>query len=162
MARYAIVALLLALAVAPARAQDAELQRGLYLSRIMDCAGCHTAGALAGQPDPRLHLAGSAIGFAIPQLGYFYPPNLTPDAETGLGRWTEAEIIAAIRTGVRPDGRILVPVMPWPNYGALTDDDARALVRYLRSLAPIRNAAPPMTAAGETAPGPYLAVVAPR
>ena len=162
MTRTFIVALLLALAAAPARAQDAEARRGEYLSRIMDCGGCHTPGALAGRPDPRLNLAGSDIGFAIPELGYFYPPNLTPDPETGLGRWTAEQIVTAIRTGVRPDGRILVPIMPWHSYAALTDDDARALVRYLRGLPPIRNAAPPMTASGEAPPGPYLTVVVPR
>jgi mono/diheme cytochrome c family protein len=135
--------------------------RGAYLAAIMDCAGCHTGGALAGQPDPKLHLAGSGIGFAIPGLGYFYPPNLTPDRETGLGAWSEADIIRAVRTGVRPDGRVLAPVMPWHSYAALTDEDARALARHLRSLPPVRNAVPPITGAGETPPGPYLAVVAP-
>jgi mono/diheme cytochrome c family protein len=135
--------------------------RGEYLATIMDCGGCHTGGALAGQPDPRLRLAGSAIGFGIPGIGYFYPSNLTPDRETGLGKWSEAELIQAIRKGVRPDGRVLAPVMPWPNYAALTDEDARALARYLKTLRPVQNATPPMTGAGETPPAPYLTVVSP-
>lgn len=158
-------ALALALgAVTPAAAQQAPAgpnARGEYLSRIMDCGGCHTGGALVGQPDPRLHLAGSGIGFAIPDLGIFYPPNLTPDRETGLGTWSEAEIMRAVRTGVRPDGRILAPAMPWRSYAALSDADARALARYLRSLPPVRNQAPRMTGAGEAPAAPYMTVVVP-
>jgi mono/diheme cytochrome c family protein len=142
--------------------QALPLARGAYLAAIMDCGGCHTGGALAGQPDPKLHLAGSGIGFVIPGAGVFYPPNLTPDHDTGLGAWSEADIIRALRQGERPDGRVLAPVMPWPNYAALTDEDARALARYLRSLPPVRNAAPPMTAAGERPPAPYLTVVVPE
>lgn len=135
--------------------------RGEYLASIMDCGGCHTGGALAGQPDPKLHLAGSAIGFGIPGLGVFYPPNLTSDHETGLGSWSEEDIIRAVRTGVRPDGRILAPVMPWHAYAALTDADARELAAYLKGLPPVRNAVPPMTGASETPPAPYLTVVVP-
>ena len=138
-----------------------QLSRGEYLATIMDCGGCHTGGALAGQPDPKLHLAGSNIGFGVPGLGVFYPPNLTPDRETGLGAWTEADIVRAVRTGERPDGRVLAPVMPWRNYAALTDEDARALARYLKGLAPVRNVTPRMTGADETPPAPYLTVVAP-
>ncbi len=139
-----------------------QLPRGEYLATIMDCGGCHTGGALAGQPDPKLHLAGSNIGFGVPGLGVFYPPNLTPDRETGLGSWSEADIVRAVRQGVRPDGRELAPVMPWRNYAALTDEDARALARYLKGLAPVRNATPPLTGASETPPAPYLTVVAPN
>lgn len=151
-------------ATTPAAAQQATLgpnARGEYLSRIMDCGGCHTGGALAGQPDPRLHLAGSGIGFGIPEVGVFYPPNLTPDRETGLGAWSEADIVRAVRTGVRPDGRVLAPVMPWHSYAALNDADARALARYLRSLPPVRNEVPRMAGASETPPAPYLTVVVP-
>ena len=67
----------------------------------------------------------------------------------------------AVRKGVRPDGRELAPVMPWRNYAALTDEDARALARHLKGLAPVRNAVPPLTGASETPPAPYLAVVPP-
>ncbi len=159
-------ALALAFAAASGSAQQQQpkqrqLPRGEYLATIMDCGGCHTGGALAGQPDPKLHLAGSNIGFGVPGLGVFYPPNLTPDRDTGLGSWSEADIVRAVRQGVRPDGRELAPVMPWRNYAALTDEDARALARHLKGLPPVRNATPPITGAGETAPAPYLTVVAP-
>jgi len=142
-------------------AQDV-LARGEYLSQIMDCGGCHTPGALAGKPDAAMHLAGSTIGFEVPGLAIVYPPNLTPDPETGLGRWSEEDIIRAVRQGVRPDGRQLIPVMPYPSYSALTDADAAALAAYLKSMKPIRHAAPPMTKAGDPAPAPYLSVVVPK
>lgn len=157
-------AMIASLAGAPALAQQAPAgpnARGEYLARIMDCGGCHTGGALIGKPDPALHLAGSGIGFQIPDLGTFYPPNLTSDRETGLGAWSEAEIITAVRTGVRPDGRILAPVMPWHAYGHLTDEDAGALAHYLATLPPVRHAAPPPTGPSETPPAPYLIVVVP-
>jgi mono/diheme cytochrome c family protein len=141
-------------------AQDL-VRRGEYLARIMDCAGCHTGGALAGKPDPALHLAGSAIGFELPGFGVVYPPNLTPDPETGLGSWSDTDVINAVRTGTRPDGRELAPVMPWRSYAALTDEDARALAAYLKSLQPVRHAVPPLTGSGHKAPAPYLTVAVP-
>jgi len=82
---------------AVALAADARLERGEYLARIMDCGGCHTTGALKGQPDQARYLAGSDVGFELPGLGIFYPPNLTGDVETGLGAWSEEEIVAAVR-----------------------------------------------------------------
>lgn len=158
------MAALLTLAAAPAFAQQAErvTSRGEYLSRIMDCGGCHTPGALTGSPDQTRKLSGSQIGFQVPGVGYTYPPNLTTDLRTGIGAWSEVEIIRAVRTGVRPDGRMLVPVMPWPSYAALSDADAQALARYLKSLKPIEHAAPPLTGADRPAPSPYLTVVEPK
>jgi mono/diheme cytochrome c family protein len=144
-------------------AQAADMaNQGEYLATIMDCGGCHTAGALAGQPDPALHLAGSTIGFEIPSLGIFYPSNLTPDADTGLGSWTEADIIKALRTSVRPDGRELAPVMPWRSYAKLTDSDIQSLASYLKNLKPIKNPVPHIAASSETATGPYLTAALPK
>lgn len=146
---------------APAEAPEKREPRGAYLAAIMDCRGCHTPGTLMGKPDAARDLAGSEIGFQIPELGVFYPPNLTPDRDTGLGAWSVEDIARAVRTGVRPDGRILAPVMPWHAYAALTDEDARALARYLKALAPIRNATPPLTGPSETPPAPYFTIVSP-
>jgi mono/diheme cytochrome c family protein len=142
--------------------QTAQQKRGAYLAQIMDCGGCHTPGALAGKPDMARAFAGSDIGFGIPELGVFYPPNLTPDNETGLGKWSVEQIVAAVRTGLRPDGRMLAPAMPWRAYAALTDDDARALAAYFKSLKPVANAVPPMVGPSETAKAPYLGVVVPK
>lgn len=155
-----VVAAAMLLAASPALAQPQQ-NRGEYLSRIMDCGGCHTPGALAGEPDMKRPLSGSTVGFQIPGLGIFYPPNLTPDRETGLGSWSEADIVKAVRTGVRPDGRELAPAMPWRSYAALTDADARQLARYLKSLPPVKSAAPMMAGPGEKPRAPYLAVVVP-
>lgn len=151
---------LAAMMVSPASAQD-KLRRGEYLATIMDCGGCHTPGALAGQPDQARHLGGSTIGFQIPNVGIFYPPNLTPD-ETGLRAWSERDIVTAVRTGVRPDGRVLVPVMPYHNYAKLTDADAGALAAYLKSLKPIPHKAPSIAGPAEKATAPYLTVVMPN
>lgn len=157
--RAALAATLLI--ASPALAQG-DAQRGKYLATIMDCTGCHTGGAMLGQPDPKRHLAGSEIGFGIPDLGVFYPPNLTSDRETGLGGWTDAEILAAVTRGVRPDGRELAPVMPWRSYGALTAADGKALVAYLKSLPPVRFQAPAPVGPNEAAKSPYLGVVMPK
>jgi len=145
----------------PAAGADTRVQRGEYLVHIMDCTGCHTPGALAGKPDMERFLAGSNIGFGIPDLGIFYPPNLTPDKETGLGDWSEADIVKAIRTGERPDGRVLVPVMPYHSYAKLTDDDAFALAAYLKSMKPVGNKAPAMVGPSEKPVAPYLTVKMP-
>ena len=160
--RSALLACALAVTAAATAHADDKLARGKYLAAIMDCTGCHTRGALVGQPEQAFALAGSTIGFEIPGLGFFYPPNLTPDVETGLGKWTEAQIVTAIRTGARPDGRQLVPIMPYMSYAAMSDEDAQALAAYLKSLAPIRHAAPPMTAHAAGAPAPYLTVKMPQ
>jgi mono/diheme cytochrome c family protein len=143
-----------------ARAEDPRITRGQYLVKIMDCGGCHTPGSLAGRPDPDRVLGGSDIGFQFPG-GIVYPPNLTPDATAGLGRWTDEEIMRAVKQGVGRDGRALVPIMPWPSYAVLTDDDARALIAYLRSIPPIGKRAPANVKAGEKPTAPYVTVVKP-
>jgi len=144
---------------APAHSPE---ERGAYLATIMDCTGCHTDGALAGKPDPARYLAGSDIGFLLPGLGVFYPRNLTPDKETGLGDWSAEQIIHAVRTGERPDGRILAPIMPYHSYGKLTDDDAAALVAYLKSLPPVHHVVPGPFGPDEKPTAPYLAPVMPE
>ncbi len=149
-------------AVPHARAADAAMvKRGEYLAGIMDCAGCHTPGALAGKPDMGAWLAGSDVGFQIPGLGVFYPANLTPDREAGIGSWKEADIIRAVRTGVRPDGRELAPAMPWRSYGVLSDADAKALVAYLKSLPAVGRKVPGPFGPSEKASAPYFTVVVP-
>ena len=71
-----------------------------------------------------------------------FPRNLTPDAETGLGTWTEADFLKAIRTGQKPNGAMMLPPMPWPAYTHATDEDLKAVWAYLRGLPPIKNAVP--------------------
>ena len=153
--------LLLCAVFATSHAVSAEetVKRGEYLATIMDCSGCHTTGALLGKPDPTRHLGGSEVGFQMPGLGTYYPPNLTPEPETGIGRWSEADIVRAVRTGVRPDGRILAPVMPYHSYGKLTNADAWALATYLRSLNPVRNRVPELAGPSERPTAPFLGIM---
>jgi len=152
--------LTLALAVPPAAAH-ADAARGQYLATIMDCGGCHTPGYLLGKPDMSRYVGGGNVGFQIPGAGIFYPPNLTPDNETGLGKWSKADIIKAVTKGERPDGRILVGIMPWHSYGRLTPQDADALATYLKSLKPISNKVPAISGPKDKAPGLYMTVVGP-
>jgi len=140
---------------------DALVERGAYLAQIMDRGGCHTPGYLRGAPDFDRYLAGSDVGFGGP-FGVVYPPNLTPDDATGLGRWSVEDIMAAVRSGTRPDGSELHPIMPWPSYGHLTDEDARALATYLKSLEPISNETPAPVADPAEATAPYLTLAVPE
>jgi mono/diheme cytochrome c family protein len=144
------------------KADEAAVQRGQYLVAISACGDCHTPGSLLGAPDASRLLAGSEVGFQMPGVGVFYPPNLTPDAETGLGTWTEAEIIAAIQTGARPDGRILAPIMPWRGLAALTPQDASAIAAYLKSLPAVKNKVPGPFGVGEQPTSFVMKVVPPE
>jgi mono/diheme cytochrome c family protein len=148
--------------VAHSAKAETQVERGQYLAHIMDCGGCHHTGAFTPQPNLETPLAGSNIGFEMPGMGYFYPPNLTPDPETGLGKWSDAEIITAFTTGMRPDGRQLAPMMPWMSYGHISADDAAALVAYLRSLKPVEHKVPGPFAATDKPTAPYFTVVAPN
>ena len=123
----------------PASADDAQVARGRFLVMITGCSDCHTPGALLGSPDMKRYLGGSDVGFAIPGAGVFVGENLTPDKETGLGSWTDEQIIAAIRTGKTPEGRELSAVMPYPALSHLSDADAQAIVAFLKSLPPVSN-----------------------
>jgi mono/diheme cytochrome c family protein len=127
---------------AAADADSAQIARDKYLVQIAGCTDCHTPGNLIRRPDLSRYLGGFDIGFEMPGLGTFVPPNLTPDKATGLGTWTKEEMITAIRTGVRPDGRILAPIMPWHAYAGLTKADVGAIVDYLRSIPPVSHKVP--------------------
>jgi mono/diheme cytochrome c family protein len=123
-------------------AESRQIARGKYLVQLAGCTDCHTPGHLLGKPDMSRFLGGSDVGFEVPDLAVFVGPNLTPDRDTGLGNWTRDEVATAIRTGVRPDGRILAPIMPWRSYTGLTTSDAQAIVEYLRSLPAVTNKVP--------------------
>jgi mono/diheme cytochrome c family protein len=126
----------------PSQASPNQLARGGYLVPFGGCIDCHTPGYFFGKPDMARALAGSEVGFEIPGLGVFYGPNLTPDTETGLGDWSKQQIVTALQTGKRPDGRMLAPIMPWRAFAKLTRGDANAIAAYLKSLAPITNRVP--------------------
>ena len=130
------LAAILPLCASLASAGDSLTKRGAYLARVMDCAGCHMPRDATGMPIASAGLSGGTVGFEIPGMGIFWPPNLTPDA-SGLGGWSKDQIATALRTGVRPDGRTLAPAMPWPSYAGLSDADMKALVAYDVSMPPV-------------------------
>lgn len=125
-----------------ALADEAQIARGRYLVTLGGCNDCHTPGYFLGNPDMSRFLGGSDVGFEIPGEGVFVGSNITPDKETGIGNWTREQIVTAIQTGVRPDGRILAPVMPWHAFAQLTADDAMAIAAFLQSLDPVNNKVP--------------------
>jgi mono/diheme cytochrome c family protein len=132
----AIVFLCTASVGSQARAQSsAELiARGKALTDAGDCASCHTA-------DPAKPFAG---GKRIDTpFGGIYSPNLTPDRDTGIGTWSEADFRHALREGVAPDGSRYYPAFPYPNFTKLTRDDVLAIRAYLATLTPFRNSPPP-------------------
>jgi len=120
---------------------EQRIARGKQISYTSACHDCHTPGGLYGAPDSMRTLSGSELGWEGP-WGVSFPRNLTPDMETGIGSWSEDDIVTAIRTGVRPDHTPLMPPMPWPMYAHMSDEDAHALAAYLKSLPPVRHKAP--------------------
>jgi mono/diheme cytochrome c family protein len=124
---------------ATARSQT-PLERGKYLMEtIVACGNCHTPQTPQG-PEPGRELAGGTP-FQEP-FGTAYASNITPDTATGIGGWTDTQIVAAIREGKRPDGSIIGPPMPIALYRGISDADAKAIVAYLRQVKPIANKVP--------------------
>jgi len=143
-------------------AESAPAARGKYLVRLAGCTDCHTPGYFLGKPDMSRYLGGSDVGLEVPGLGIFVGANLTPDNETGLGRWTNDEIATAIQTGVRPDGRVLAPMMPWRAYAGMTRSDVAAVVAYLKSLPPVSHKVPGPFGVDEKAPIPRRKLLPPE
>jgi mono/diheme cytochrome c family protein len=125
-----------------ASAAESQVERGKYLVTIGGCLDCHTSGYFFGKPDMARFLGGSEVGFEIPGLGIFHGRNLTPDKETGLGNWSKEQIVTAIQTGIRPDGRELAPIMPWRAFANLTKQDAEAIATFLQTLPAVKNKVP--------------------
>ena len=125
-----------------ASAQELLAERGAYLvNGIGGCNNCHTPRGSGGALDPQLdkRLSGSTQTFQAPQYTV-KGSNLTPDNETGLGRWSDGEIKNALTQGKSRDGRILAPNMPSSVYGFLTLRDQDAIIAYLRTIPAIKNA----------------------
>lgn len=117
------------LAPVPSGAQQGDAQRGEYLVSAGGCLGCHTE-----KKDGAVPFAG---GRALETpFGTFYGPNITPHPEAGIGRWTEADFVRAMREGVRPDGANYFPAFPYPSFTKIADADLRDMWAYLRTLAP--------------------------
>jgi mono/diheme cytochrome c family protein len=113
----------------PSQLASADLvKRGAYLVHAADCQACHTAPG--GTP-----FAGG-FAFNMP-FGTIYSTNITPDKQTGIGNYTDAQFLAAVHEGIRADGEQLYPAMPYTSYTYMTDDDALAIKAYLLTLAPV-------------------------
>ena len=110
-----------------------DAKRGEYLSKAGGCLGCHTEEKAGAVP----YAGGRALKTPF---GTFYGPNITPHPEAGLGRWSEADFIRALREGRRPDGANYFPAFPYPSFTKISDADLRDLWAYLRTLPP--NATP--------------------
>ena len=142
----------------PAEAVD----RGRYLVALLGCGSCHTDGALVGEPDNSRLLAGSGVGIAYsnplaqPNPGVVYPSNLTPDMATGIGSWSLEQIMLMVQSGTDNHGSQTLPVMPWPAYANITDEDAGAIAMYLKSLAPVRHQVPANVRPGQRAGAPFV------
>jgi mono/diheme cytochrome c family protein len=118
----------------PASLTKSDLvKRGEYLTRAADCEACHTV--KGGAP------YSGGLAFKLP-FGTMYSPNITPDKETGIGNWTDANFLNAMHKGIAPDGSRLYPAFPYPSYTLLANDDVMAIKAYLFSLAPVHREAP--------------------
>jgi len=111
----------------------AEIERGAALSRIGNCTSCHTAAG--GRP-----FAGG-VPIAT-QFGTLHGTNITPDPATGIGRWSQAAFVRAMREGVARDGSHLYPAFPYDHFSSITDADLRALYAFLMTRTPVRAEAP--------------------
>ena len=120
------------LAAPAAAAGPDEITRGEYLAAAAGCADCHTDTKNGGRP----YAGGRPL---TTPFGTFYAPNITPDPETGIGRWSNAQFLNALREGVRPDGSNYFPVFPYPSFTKITDDDARAIKAYLFAQPAVRQ-----------------------
>ena len=146
-----------------------RIERGAYLVRTMGCNDCHTPlkmGPRGPEPDMTRALTGHPSELVMPPApelppgpwswvaaetntafagpwGTSFTANLTPDEETGLGKWTEEMFIQTMKTGRHEGkGRPIMPPMPWFVVGALNDEDIKSLFAYLQSLPPVRNRVP--------------------
>jgi len=123
--------LLLPLLAAPAfAATPEEIARGKYIFGATGGCGCHTV--------PKGPANAGGRKYDAP-FGSVYSSNITPDIKTGIGGWTDEQIMTAIRLGRRPNGERIVPVHPYPSYNGMAEDDLKALVAFLRTVPPVNR-----------------------
>jgi mono/diheme cytochrome c family protein len=118
-----------------------SVERGRYLVEgVLACGNCHVQRGPQGQPLTDRGLSG---GMPFIEAGMqARAANITPDPETGIGRWTDAQLARAIREGIRPDKTVIGPPMPIAFYRSISDADLRDVVAYLRAQPPVKNAVP--------------------
>ena len=126
------LAAIVLVALVPERPWSAEAERGAYLVRAAGCISCHTDKAGKG---PFL-AGGRAI---VSPYGNFYSSNITPDAETGIGAWSDADFIQALSHGESPTGRTYYPAFPYASYSAMRREDMLDIKAYLFAQTPVRQ-----------------------
>jgi mono/diheme cytochrome c family protein len=137
--RKIVAAAVVAAILAGPAVAESQLERGKYLvETIMACGNCHTPQGAGGPMMDRALSGGPPIEEG--KLFTARPSNITPDRETGIGKWTDGQIKRAIREGRRPDGSLIGPPMPFSQYIGIADADLDAVVAYLRSVPAISNA----------------------
>ena len=150
MQRYAYACALLALGChgkyvrpvsdAPIVSTPERRARGSYLvNQVSSCGACHTTranGNVLLEPERTDAFLGGGNTYVDKALGSLCVPNLTPDPDTGLGRWKDDEVMRTLRDGVTRSGRFLIPIMPYASFQYMSDEDARSVVVYLRSVPP--------------------------
>jgi hypothetical protein len=136
-----------------AETEPERIARGRYIATAIQGCGCHRRERPDGSKDENWHYAGSPnpappagppanAGWSSPRWKKIYARNITPDRETGIGNWTEADFILSMKTGLTPDGRVLDAQMPWDAFQKITDRDLKSLWAYLRTIKPIKNTPP--------------------
>ena len=128
--------------IVSAQSQAEIVARGAYLADgILGCGNCHTPKTENAEAIADMKFAGA---FVIEEPGVnAFASNITMDVETGIGSWSDEEIIRGIRDGIRPDGTLIGPPMPSPFFREMSDSDVRAVVAYMRTLDPVSNVVPP-------------------
>jgi len=125
-------------------ATEARLARGKYLVEgVAACFHCHTEHDMTNPEYPIVQAKkGAGWVMPIPELNNIASRNITPDPETGIGSWSDDEVARAIREGVRKDGTALFPVMPYPFFASMDDEDVKSIVVYLRTIPAVKNTVP--------------------
>jgi mono/diheme cytochrome c family protein len=122
---------------------NAKRERGRYLvETVGSCFHCHSQRDFTKFSGPLKEETKGMGGIGYPIFGVLYSSNITPDTATGIGGWTDDEIVRAITLGIRKNGDTLFPIMPYYEYNKMSKDDAYSIVAYLRSLKPIANKIP--------------------
>ena len=143
MIRVALAAIGLLLTAASGASAQSPIERGSYLvNGVLTCGNCHTPRAKGGVFDMSRQLSGGPQVFDEPAF-VVRGSNITPDAETGIGKWSADDLKKAMREGVRPNGTPLAPIMPYAFYKIFTPRDLDAVVAYLRSIPAVSNQVPP-------------------
>ena len=144
----------------------ARLERGRYLAEnVMGCIECHTAADEKTTPPTRTGAPGAGTLFLEEGKMRIVAPNITPDPDTGIGKWTDDQIARAIREGVDNQGRTLFPIMPYQEFKVISDEDVASVIVYIRTLAPVRSQLPaqiipfPVSRLINNAPEPITAPV---